>query len=256
MTTPSKSDSLAAALGKLSADTAYDKGVLDVLSLFGLTRIEDGQTVPSDSVAAMMLDSLRTHLIDGVGVGLRWDDLDAEGIRGADILRAIEASRVARVARPTPARIVQAAQAVIKTRREQNGMVEDLYLMQYDAHAGRYQPIGGKHDPDDIDMMDTLRREMMEELELDSMPECTLTQLGNGWEETTLSATYGILTQYTFSFYQVRDINFPIEISSITRWLTRAEVRAECADDSLPISPIYQQALGWDMLDALPLGLV
>jgi 8-oxo-dGTP pyrophosphatase MutT (NUDIX family) len=253
---PSETDRLDVALGKLSVDTEYAHGVFDMLEVLGLVRIDEGQAVPTGRVAAMMLDSLRAHLIDGVVAGLRWSDLAAEGVRGVDILRAIEASRLARVSRPTPARVVRAAQAVIKSRREQNGVAEDIYLLQYDAHAGRYQAIGGKHEPGDRDMIDTLHREMMEELELEDPPRCTLEILGEGWEETTLSATYGILTQYTFSFYQVRDIDFPIEINSITRWLTRAEIMAERAGDDLPISSIYQQALGWEMLDALSPGVI
>lgn len=252
---PSEINRLDVALGKMSADTEYAHGVFDMLAVLGLVQIDEGQVAPTGRVAAMMLDSLRAHLTDSVVAGLRWGDLDAEGVRGVDILRAIEASRQACVSRPTPARVVQAAQAVIKSRRERNGIAEDIYLMQYDTHAGRYQAIGGKHEPDDRDMIDTLRREMMEELELDDMPACTLELLGEGWEETTLSATYGILTQYTFSFYRVRDIDFPIETNSITRWLTRAEIVAERAGDDLPISSIYRQALGWEMLDALPLGL-
>ncbi|MBN1428067.1 MAG: NUDIX domain-containing protein [Anaerolineae bacterium] len=247
----SETGSLAAALSKLSAASEYDRGVLDVLTLLGLVQIKNRQAVPADAVAGMILDSLRTHLIDGVAVGLHWSDLDGEGVRGVDILRAIEASRMARVPQPTPARIVQAVQAVIKTRRVQRSSFRDLYLMQYDSHADRYQPIGGKREPDDGNVEETLRREMVEELRLGDVPKCTLTSLGAGWKETTLSATYGILTQYTFSFYRVSDIDFSIEVDNITRWLTRAEILAERADDGRPISPIYQQALGWELLDAL-----
>ena len=248
----SKSDELATVLGKLSAGSEYDRGVLDVLSLLGLACLDNGQAAPAGSVAAMVIDSLHAHLTDGVIVDLRWSTLDAEGVRGVDILRAMEISRLARVPRPTPARFVRAAQSVIKNYRGCNGIAEDLYLMQYDAHAGRYQPVGGKYEPNDGDMMTTLRREMIEELELPGTPECTLTLLGDGWEETTLSATYGVLTQYTFSFYQVSDIDFQIEVDSITRWLTRSEILAGCASDGRPISPIYQHALGWELLDSLP----
>jgi 8-oxo-dGTP pyrophosphatase MutT (NUDIX family) len=149
---------------------------------------------------------------------------------------------------------VQAAQAVIKTRREQDGVTADLYLMQYDLHARRYQPIGGKREPSDGDMMDTLRREIGEELGLGYSPgadACKLTQLGDGWMEKTLSATYGILTEYTFSFFQVTGIRFPVATDDMTHWLTRAEVFAGRAIDGRTITSIYQQALGWDLLDEL-----
>lgn len=254
--TPTTGD-LAATLDTLSDGSEYAQGVLDVLALLGLVRLEDGRAIPTDPVSAMMIASLRAHLADGVTVGLSWGELDADGLRGVDILRAIEASRVAHAPQPTPARVVQASQAVIKSRREQGGAIDDLYLMQFDPHAGRYQPIGGKRDPDDVDMMDTLRREIGEELGLGYSPgpdKCRLTPLGDGWVEQTLSATYGILTRYTFSFYQVSDIRFSITTDELTRWLTRAEVLGGRASDGHPITPIYQQALGWGMLDALQPG--
>jgi 8-oxo-dGTP pyrophosphatase MutT (NUDIX family) len=126
--------------------------------------------------------------------------------------------------------------------------------MQYDPHADRFQPVGGKQDPGESDMMDTLRREMAEELGLGHSPgpeECTLTLLGDGWVEKTLSATYGILTHYTFSFYQVTAIRFPIVIDQDTRWLTRSEIISGRTHDGRPVTTIYQQALGWELLDAL-----
>ncbi len=246
---------LAAVLEALSVGSDYAQGVLDMLALMGLIRWEDGRAVPTDHVAAMVLASLQAHLTDGLSVGLSWGDLDANGVRGVDILRLIEASRAARVPQPTPARIVEAAQAVIKSRREQSsGTREDLYLMQFDLHAGRYQPIGGKREPGDTDMMSTLRREIGEELELGYLPEpgdCRLTLLSDEWVERTLSATYGILTEYTFSFYQVSEILFPITTDNETRWLMRTEILAGQACDGRPITSIYQQALGWEMLDAL-----
>jgi hypothetical protein len=50
----------------------------------------------------------------------------------------------------------------------------------------------------------------------------------------------------------VQAIRFPIRIDGDTRWLTRDEIAAGHADDGRPITPIYQQALGWDRLDSLP----
>jgi 8-oxo-dGTP pyrophosphatase MutT (NUDIX family) len=245
---------LAGVLRDLSADGDYGRGALETLALLGLVTVEDGRAIPADEVAEMVLDSLRAHLADGVAAGLRWGDLDALPPRGVDLLRAIEQARVARVQQPTPGRVVQAAQAVIKARRAG----EDLYLMQYDLHAGRYQPIGGKREPAEVDLAETLRREIAEELGLPELPgpdQVRLSPVGAGWVETTLSATYGILTQYTFSFFQCSDIRFPLRLDRDTRWLSRAEIAAARAEDGRDISPIYQQALGFDLLDGLPTGL-
>jgi 8-oxo-dGTP pyrophosphatase MutT (NUDIX family) len=245
---------LAGVLDSLSAETDYARGALDVLAVFGLVTLDAGRAEPAGMVAAMVIDSLRAHLTDGVSVGLHWDDLEAESPRGVDILRAFEHARVTRVNRPTPARVVEAAQSIIKMRRSET----DLYLMQFDGHAGRYQPIGGKREPFDADAEAALRREIAEELQLAAPPgpdQITLEPVGEGWVETTLSATYGILTQYTFSFFRAGDIQFAIPLDEDTRWLTRAEIAAGRAEDGRAISPIYLQALGLDLLDNLPAGL-
>lgn len=235
-------------LHTLHARSDYGRGVLDLLRLLGLVS---GRDAPADEVAAMVIGSLRAHLLDGVVVGLRWGDLDAEGLRGVDILRAMEAARAAAVTSPTPARTVRVAQAVIKARRGS----EDFYLMQYDAHAERYQPIGGKQEVSDADSAAALRRELMEELGLDAPPgpdRCTLTLIRADWQKTALSATYGVLTRYTMDFYAVSAIRFPLSLREGTRWLSRAEIVARRAADGRAITPIYEEALGLATLDGLP----
>jgi 8-oxo-dGTP pyrophosphatase MutT (NUDIX family) len=242
---------LDAALRDLVPVSGYARGVRDVLHLLGLLGTDGA---PAGRVPAMLIDSLRAHLADGVTVGFAWDDLDAEAPRGVDILRAFEAARVAAVASPTPSRSVRVAQAVIKARRSD----EDLYLMQYDAHAGRYQPIGGKQDAPDADSAAALRREMMEELGLDAVPgpdACTLALLRAGHFRTALSPTYGILTRYTIDYYAVSAIRFAIRTGADTRWITRAELAALRAADGRPITPVYQEGLGLAALDALPPAL-
>jgi hypothetical protein len=116
---------LAGVLHDLSAGSEYAQGALDVLALLGLVTLNAARAIPVNDVAAMALGSLGAHLADGVTVGLRWDDLDAEPPRGVDILRVIEQARVARVAQPTPGRMVEAAQSIIKLRRGTN----DFYCL-------------------------------------------------------------------------------------------------------------------------------
>ncbi len=245
---------LSAVLATLTPRSAYARGVLDLLHVLGLVRSGEDGASPADEVAAMVLDSLRAHLADGVPVGLPWGDLDAGGLRGVDVLRAIEAARLNAVPSPTPGRVVRVAQAVIKGRR--GG--EDVYLMQYDRHAGRYQPIGGKQEPDDDGPEAALRREMAEELGLEAPPgpaDCTLVPLRLGWRTSEVSATYGILTAYQFDFFAVQDIRFPLPADESTRWLTRTEVAAGRASDGRAVSPVYTAALGGlGALDALPPG--
>lgn len=248
-------DRLAAVLDERTAGDAYACGAIDVLALLGLVTCDGGRVTPSGKVAEMVLDSLRAHLRDGLTAGLDWEDLDAPAPRGVDILRAIEGARMGRAGHPAPARVVQAAQSIIKGRR--GG--EDLYLMQFDAHAHRYQPIGGKREPYETSLAETLRREMAEELGLPATPGpelVRLTPVGNGWDETTLSATYGVLTQYSFAFFHAAEIHFELRIDGDTHWLTRTEIAAARAGNGRAISTIYQQALGLDALDALPVSVV
>nr|MBN1229560.1 NUDIX domain-containing protein [Anaerolineae bacterium] len=239
------------ALTHRQADSAYNEGVLDLLSLLGLVRLESGVYQPTGEVARMLLDSLAAHLHDGVAVGLDWDDLDRDGLRGVDLLKMFEQERVSRLVEPSPARAVQVTQAVIKAVHDG----EDVYLMQYDRHGGHYQPIGGKRDPGDADSAAALRREMMEELVLDHLPgpdECSLLLLRSGWQITEISRTYGILTAYSVDFYVVRAITFPIKTDQDTCWLSRREMAEGIADDGRAISPILVGVLGLDWLDSLP----
>jgi hypothetical protein len=245
---------LSAVLRALAADEPYSRGALDVLALLGLVTISGDTATPADNVAAMAIDALRAHLADAVPAGISWGDLEGPPPRGVDILRAIEAARLARVPNPTPARVVEAAQSIIKTRIDG----EDAYLMQFDTHADRYQPIGGKREPDETSLEQTLRREIAEELGLPAAPGpdlLTLTPLGHGWNELTLSATYGILTQYSFGFFHAAKLGFDLKIDQDTRWLTRGEVVAGVARDGRKISTICQQGLGLDVLDGLQFTL-
>lgn len=252
---PANHSSLAVVLQTLSPSSDYARGALDVLALMGLVRMEQGRAVPADEVAAMVLNSLVAHLRDKVVVGLRWGDLDAESPRGVDILRAIEEARLQRVPQPSPARVVWAVEAVIKGRRG----TQDLYLMQYDAHAGRFQPIGGKQEPYEHDLGDTLRREMAEELGLNAPPgpdACTLTLLRDDWQVTVLSATYGVLTCYTIAFYAVSRVRFPIRTDQDTCWLTREEIAAGRSHDGRAVSSAYVEGLGLERLDQIEAGVV
>lgn len=249
-------EALDAALRDLAPDSDdYARGVLDVLRLFGLVeRTARGSVTPSDDVAGMFLSSLRAHLADGVRLGLRWGDLDAGGLRGADILRAAELVRLRTVEEPTPGRVVRVVQAVIKGQRTDG---EAVYLMQYDRHAGRYQAIGGKQDHGDADAEAALRREIYEELALPAIPGpdvLALERIGPLWQTRELSATYGILTAYEMAFFAATRLDLPIMPDDDTRWLTRAEIERGRADDGRAISPAYQDGLdGWELIDTLPL---
>jgi 8-oxo-dGTP pyrophosphatase MutT (NUDIX family) len=245
---------LAAALRNLTEKSDYDRGVLDALRLLGLVSVENGRAEPTGDVAQMVLASLAAHAEEGAAVGFDWNDLDTEGLRGVDLLRAIEELRAKRSAAAGSERSVRVVQAVIKGQRENL----DYYLMQYDLRARQYQPIGGKIDPGDAGPEAALCREICEELELPKLPgpdDCILRLVLAGWEVDRISPTYGMLTHYAFDFYHVSEVRFPIVQTGYTRWLRRGEIERGRADDSRAVSTIYLEALGLELLDGLAAGI-
>ena len=241
---PLNASALLAALTSLQPNSPYACGALDMLHLLGLIHRQDERYSPTGKVAALVIDSLRAHVQDGVTIHFDWEEY------GVNLLRAIEAARQDAAPNPTPARAVRVVQAVIKRCTDEG----DLYLMQYDAPAGQYQPLGGKHAAGDANSEDALRRELAEELELSRLPtpeECEMVLLSEGWTTEALSATYGLLTHYSFDFYHVRRLAFPLPAGSDTRWLTRIEILSGQAHDGQPITDIYRLALGVAQMDAL-----
>jgi 8-oxo-dGTP pyrophosphatase MutT (NUDIX family) len=246
---------LVGALRGLTEKTDYDRGVLDLLRLMGLITMENGLAAPTGEVAQMLLASLAAHAEEGMAAGFDWNDLDAEGLRGVDVVRALEESRSLRNAGAGAGRSVHVVQAIIKGERDNR----DYYLMQFDPHAKQYQPIGGKVEATDADPVAALCREIGEELEFDAPPgsdECKdkVSLVEAGWRMSRLSPTYGVLTSYVFDFYHVTEIAFPITQTGYTRWLRRGEIERGRADDSRAVSTIYLEALGMERLDALSTG--
>jgi len=226
--------------------------LVELLLLLNLIELENDIVRPTGEVSSMFLQSLAAHLKSGFPVGLDWNDLDSESLRGVDILRAVETARIQSLTDPPPARIVSVVQAIIKTSID--GV--DHYFMQYDYKARRYQPVGGKVDPEDKDAVAALCREIFEELELSSIPtgsDLTLELIKEGWHEQTISATYGILTSYTFSFFHITDIwSFSLRQNNINQWLPQAEIAAGYAADGRDITPIFNVGVGWGVLNTLP----
>jgi 8-oxo-dGTP pyrophosphatase MutT (NUDIX family) len=245
---------LVTALRDLTETSDYDRGVLDTLRLLGLVTLENGLATPTGEVAQMLVASLAAHAEEGTEVGFDWNELDGEGLRGVDLVRAFEESRAQRNSGAGAERSVHVVQAIIKGMRENL----DYYLMQYDPHAKQYQPIGGKVEASDADSEAALCREIEEELEFDAPPgieDCTMELIEAGWVTSKISPTYGVLTNYVFDFYHLTQITFPISQTGYTRWLRRGEIERGRADDSRSVSTIYLEALGMARLDALPVGV-
>ncbi len=231
-----------------SLQTPYQQGMRDAFKLLGL--LNDANT-PTGEVSALLFDVLRAHAQDGATVQFDWNTLDLGNLRGVDLIMVIEKARLIVVPNPTPARVVSVVEAIIK--RKHNGI--DHYYMQYDVHAQRYQPIGGKRNLEDANDETALRREMFEELELSHIPsksEVALRKVASQWQQQALSATYGVLTRYTFSFFFVETLKVDLLDNAGNQWLSQSEISRGTADDGRAISPIYSDALGWEHLNFLP----
>lgn len=237
--------------GNLNDQSAYAAGVRDLLTLLNLAHQVEGKTQPTGEVSQFLLDLLAVHKQDELVLQFDWNNLDQDGLRGVDILAAVEQARLKTINEPTPARTVSVAQAIIKKKTATG----DYYFMQYDYHGGRYQLIGGKQDPEDLHIEAALRREMSEELRLDVIPthqEAALELLLANWRQRQRSSTYGLLTAYSFTFYFVGAFRVPLLIDDDNQWLSKEAIIHGSAADQRTITTILQDAVGWSSLDSLP----
>ena len=211
------------------------------MQLFRLALPVDGGVAIEGDTARLFVRSLAAHLADDVPVALPFD--------GPELLAAAESARRDRVPHPTPVREIFAVNAIIKAKRDGH----DYLLMQYDDGAGQFQLIGGKREPEDVDAAHTVLREIQEELAMPSLrvpADLTLIPIGERFEQTTLSPTYGVVTRYHISFYHVQHMRFRPHLDVATRWIDMQYVRAGRLPDGRKVSDLAVQSLA-DCLDSL-----
>jgi 8-oxo-dGTP pyrophosphatase MutT (NUDIX family) len=200
----------------------------------------DGAVQVRSQGAALFLKSMAAHLADDAPLALDWfADLRQPGpaAQGAQILAALEALRNAAVAHPTPVRAITAVNGLM-TRRANNQV---QLLMQFDDKADQFQLIGGKTEPTDADLQATLVREMQEELERPDLAIPThfrAALLPQKFEETSLSPTFGVITNYLIHFYFVSEMAFTPHIDENTAWIDLSEVRAGKTRDERRVSEL------------------
>jgi len=217
-----------------NGDPSYAHALGDLMQLFRLAvPIEDGVAIEGD-MARLFVRSLAAHLADDVPVALPFN--------GPELLAAAESARRERVLHPTPVREIFAVNAIIKAGRDGH----DYLLMQYDDNARQFQLIGGKREPDDVDTAHTVLREIQEELAIPALrvpADLTLVPIGERFEQTTLSPTYGVVTSYHISFYHVRNMRFRPHLDSQTRWIDLEHIRAGRLPDGRKVSDLAVQSL-------------
>jgi 8-oxo-dGTP pyrophosphatase MutT (NUDIX family) len=254
-------DLLTAALRQIAQSAAhtsdvpsdYQNALCDLFEGLGVLR-QDRQTF-STSTARFFVQSLLRCLEEGALTAEAWHGAPEEpcGGIGATLTRALERHRRECSAQPQPLRMIHTAVAVIKARR--NG--EDVYLMQYDALARQFQPIGGKRELSDESTAAALVRELREELAMeDLMPErdFRLYPLIEGVRETSISESTHVLSAYEHSFYQLLDVRFHLPEDDATRWLTAHELLSGRTQDGRKVSRLFATHLA-EVLPALSYSL-
>lgn len=229
--------------GDSTASSAYCDALRDLLTGLGVLQ-PDGQTL-SSRTARSFVQSLLRCLEEGALSAGAWQGAPEEpcsGI-GARLTQALEQHRRACSPQPQPLRVVRTSVAIIKARRNS----QDVYLMQYDALARQFQPLGGKREENDASSAATLIRELREELGMDDLtPErdFTLYPLVEGVREMGISESLYVLSAYEHNFYQLLDMRFcPAEDDS-TRWLTLDELINGRTQDGRRVSRLIATHLG------------
>jgi 8-oxo-dGTP pyrophosphatase MutT (NUDIX family) len=150
-----------------------------------------------------------------------------------------------------PAREVWVAQALIKARVA--GKAEPLYLVQRDEElTDEYRLIGGRFEPSDGDLLETMKREMLEELGLEYVKDYTLNELIHELPVSArLSPTYGVLSSYRYRLYKAEMIRkIQLKVGD-NRWVTKRELLAGRMDSGEKIAAWHAKAID----DQLPGGL-
>jgi 8-oxo-dGTP pyrophosphatase MutT (NUDIX family) len=239
--------------GWLSTETPYTGAVCDLLLMLGLVNRDAANpayVVVNGERAQLFIKSMCAHLSDGLPMALDWQtglEIKAAA-QGAVILAEVESLRKNNVVKPTPVREVNAVNALILKRGDDGIFV----YMQYDDKARQFQLIGGKVEPEDIDPMHTLQREIQEELNepnLRLFDHYQLEPLAEHFEKITLSPTFGVVTSYAIRFFHVLGLRFPLPEDAQNRWISVAEIRQGATSDGHKISdlPILFERI-WDTL--------
>lgn len=196
-------------------DLAMLHGIVLMLHTIGIVKQdESGRIQAVSQTGKYMLESLAVYL----EADLHWvDDWHTRGIyrlderhplqNGATLLHALESRRLSLQDHPPAIRTEKVAQVIIKRTNPQTGQAELLF--QYDKNAQQFQLIGGRYADADKSILETMIREIEEELadnlhyETDYHLDLIAEQIS---PSPNLSPTFGALTKYDFWVYHMRDL--------------------------------------------------
>lgn len=143
-----------------------------------------------------------------------------------------------------PVREVWVAQALIKAHVA--GKAEPVYLVQRDEElSDEYRLIGGRFEPSDGDLLETMKREMLEELGLEYEKEYTLDELIHELPVSArLSPTYRVLTSYHYRVYGAKIARGQMQLKADeNRWVSKRELLAGQMDSGERIAAWHAKTI-------------
>lgn len=235
-------------------DACFLQGYVTLLQTIGMVILdEQGHIKASSQTAKYSLNCLAAY----VEHDQQWiADWKTRGVHrhetgalqnGATFLYELEKRRLALSETPIPSRIEEVAQVFIVRHHPDSHRTE--LLMQFDQNADQYQLIGGRRSPRDATMLAAIVREIDEEV-ADDLTYKTDYQLDLVIDDmvvdTTLSRTFGALTQYHFTVYHMQHLTQPLTLQAHDRWVdAQALVNGDIQIDGQIItriaSQLYQQ---------------
>ena len=152
------------------------------------------------------------------------------------LLRLLEQQRIEAAERTGNPAIAAREQSAVSLLIVQRANEETQLLHQFDIAAGQYQLIGGRLEPGEL-LEAAAWRELQEEIGV-SQPqplradEITLSPaIDKPLMLQNISATYGVLTHYTFFAYHLRRVGSVFQSGPLDRWISVREMLAGRADD-------------------------
>ncbi len=235
-------------------------GLPILLETWGAVELTDAGIRASSQSAYYFLHSLAAWLEAPGHVIEDWSEAHGarpgEGLQhGASLVFLLEQERLRRYPDASAIRFTNVAEVIIVKPGD-----PPMFLVQWDERAGQYQVIGGRQKEDrgwQEPIEQTAIRELEEELCYQVSYEAgdfRLDYLVDFEGEKRISPSFGALTAYHFTFFHARDLP-PIDLCSLNRWVTRAELLSGCTDDGRPVRGNHIEPLERKMgrrIDELP----
>lgn len=230
--------------------------IIKILDLFGTLKIKKRNHVvviqPISKIARYLIRSLAFYFKEDLKVFRSWgregvyqdlsEDLLARS--GPYFLKALESRRLRESQEQIPLREVKVAFGLIKAISEKN---EEVFLFMFDEPANQYQPIGGRLRPEDEDLLETLVREVEEELSAVDVSyergDFKYQRLLDKVEQIEISPTYGVSTYYHIEVYQVFFEKLPLLISPSHKWVKKEEIYSGKTEDDYKVAMSYLEEL-------------